>query len=266
MWTHFARHWGRATCVAIIAFAVAPGSGSAAQSARLRVGLVPEQLGKSTTIEFSFDIIAVGGGVPSPVTRIGIRYPKHLGIVTSGLGIASCTTTLLSESGPEGCPSRSLMGFGAATAEVELGGEIIEELATTAVFMAPLAEGNINLSFVVNGETPLAAELLFPGRLLPAAPPYGGDIAITVPLLESFPEGPDVALVKLRSTIGSLGLTYYQRIHHEFVPYRPSGIILPSHCPIHGFPFAVTFAFADGSHITSRAAVPCPHAPRRRGR
>lgn len=263
--TRAARRSGRAACIAVLALAVTPGGGSAAQSARLEVGLVPEHLGQPTTIEFGFDIVAVGGGVPSPVTRIDFRYPKHFGLVTSGLGVASCTATLLSTVGPEGCPSRSLMGFGTATAEVQLEGEIINELATTAVFMAPFAEGNINLAFYVNGNTPLAADLLFPGLLLPAAPPYGGNLAITVPLLESFPEGPDVALVKLRSTIGALGVTYYERIHHEFVPYQPSGIILPSHCPHHGFPFAVTFAFADRSHITRRATVPCPPAPRRRG-
>jgi hypothetical protein len=269
MWpraTRTARRSGRAACIAILVFAVASGTASAAQLARLEVGLVPEQLGQGTTIEFGFDIVAIGGGVPSPVTQIDLRYPKHTGIVTSGLGVASCTTTVLSELGPEGCPSRSLMGYGTATAEVQVGAEIIEELATTAVFMAPLAEGNINLAFSVDGETPLAADLLFPGLLLAAAAPYGGDLAITVPLLESFPEGPDVALVKLRSTIGPLGVTYYEHIHHRFVPYQPSGIILPSHCPSHGFPFAATFTFADGSHTRSRATVPCPHTPHLRHR
>jgi hypothetical protein len=270
MWPHITRAMrraGRAACIAALAFAVAPSSGLAAQSARLEIGLVPEQLGQGTTIEFGFDIVAIDGGVPSPVTQIDLSYPKHLGIATSGLGVASCTTTLLSELGHDGCPSRSLMGYGTATAEIQVGAEIIKEPAVTTVFMAPLAEGNINLAFYVSGETPLAADLLFPGLLLPAAPPYGGDLAITVPLLESFPNGPDVALVELRSTIGPLGVTYYQRIHHEFVPYQPDGIILPSSCPSHGFPFAVSFAFADGSHITSRATVPCPHSPgRRRGR
>jgi hypothetical protein len=231
----------------------------AAQTARLQVGLVPERLGQATTIEFGFAIARLGGGVPSPVTRIDLRYPAHFGIVTSGLGVASCTRALLEAAGPEGCPSRSLMGYGTATAEVQVGGEILQESATTDVFMAPLAEGNINLQFYVNGYTPLAAQLLFPGLLLPASAPYGGDLSITVPLLESFPEGPDVALVKLRSTIGPLGVIYYQRIHGKFVPYRPSGIILPARCPKRGFPFAVTFQFADGSTTTSRARVPCPH-------
>ena len=243
--------------------AAAPAAGWATQVSRLEVALLPERLGQGTTIKFGFRIAKIGGGVPSPVTRIELRYPKHVGIITSGLGIASCTHKLLEALGAEGCPSRSLMGYGTATAEVQIGSEAVQELATTAIFMAPLAEGNINLQFLVSGYTPLAAQLIFPGLLLPAARPYGGNLAITVPLLESFPGGPDVSLVKLRSTIGPLGVTYYERIHGKFVPYQPSGITLPSRCPKRGFPFAVTFTFADGTRTTSHASVSCP---RRGGR
>lgn len=241
--------------------AAAPASGRATQSARLEVALTPERLGQGTTIEFGFRIAKTGGGVPSPVTRIELRYPKHVGIVTSGLGLASCTPALLEADGAEGCPSQSLMGYGTATAEVAVDNEVLEELATTAIFMAPFAEGNINLQFLVNGYLPLSAQLIFPGLLLPATGPYGGNLAITVPLLESVPGGPDVSLVKLRSTIGPRGVTYYAHVHHEFVPYKPNGITLPSSCPKHGFPFAVTFTFADGSHTTSHTAVRCPKRP-----
>jgi hypothetical protein len=102
-------------------------------------------------------------------------------------------------------------------------------------------------------------QLIFPGLLLPATAPYGGkNLEITVPLLTTWPEGPDIALVRLRSTIGPLGVTYYERIHGKFVPYQPSGIILPSSCPRGGFQFSVTFTFADGTSTTSRASVRCP--------
>ena len=239
-----------------------PPKPSAAQSVHFEVGLVPERLGQGTTVEFAVQIGAVGGGVPSAVRRIELRYPRHIGIVTSGLGVASCTEALLDAAGLQGCPSRSLMGYGTAIGEVELNGEILREVGSTAIFMAPLAEGNVNLEFYVAGESPLAEELIFPGVLLPASPPYGGNLQISVPLLSTFPEGPDIALVKLRSTIGPLGITYYQRLHGEFVPYQPSGIILPTSCPTHGFPFAVTFTFADGTQTTSRTSVPCPPAGR----
>jgi len=253
-----------ACTVGLVLLAGVPCTASAVQTARLEVGLTPERLGQGTTIEFGFQVSKVGGGVPSPVTRIDLRYPKNIGIVTSGLGLANCTQALLETFGGEGCPSRSLMGFGTATAEVQVGGEeIVEEAATTGIYMAPLSGEGINLQFLVNGETPLAAVLVFPGRLLPAELPYGGDLEITVPLLESFPEGPYVSLVRLRSTIGPRGVTYYERLRGKFVPYQPSGITLPDRCPRGGFPFALTFAFADRTTMTSRERVPCPrhHQP-----
>ena len=237
----------------------------AGQTAKLGIGLSPERLGQGTTIKFAFAITATGGGVPSPVTRIELRYPKHFGLVTSGLGLASCTERVLEEVGPEGCPSQSLMGEGTAIAEVQVGDEpVLQEQAHTAIFMAPLGGENIHIEFMVNGYRPLGAELIFPGLLLPAAPPYGGDLSIPVPLLESFPEGPDVSLVKVRSTIGPLGLTYYEHRRGRFIPYTPSGIVLPPRCPAGGFPFSITFHFADGSSSTSDAKVPCPRTTRRR--
>ena len=259
--------WGarRAGPLALAVCMVLAAGAQARQTAKLEVGLSPERLGQGTTIKFAFAITATGGGVPSPVTRIELRYPKHFGLVTSGLGLASCTERLLEELGPEGCPSRSLMGEGTATAEVQVGDEErLQEQAHTAIFMAPLGGGNIHIEFMVNGNSPLSAQLIFPGLLLPAAPPYGGDLSIPVPLLESFPEGPDVSLVKVRSTIGPLGLTYYEHRRGKFIPYTPSGIVLPPHCPAGGFPFSTTFHFADGSRTTSDAKVPCPR-PRPRG-
>jgi hypothetical protein len=258
--SHVAR---RVAVIALILCAAAPAAAATSQSAHLEVGLVPERLGRGTTIEFGFHITANGGGVPSPVTRMELRYPKNLGIITSGLGLASCTQTVLESLGVEGCPSRSVMGYGTAVAEVQVGPQIIRELASSAIFMAPLAEGAITLQFFINGETPLSAQLIFPGQLLAASTPYGGNLTITVPPLESFPAGPDVSLVGLRSTIGPLGITYYQRLHGRLVAYQPNGITLPSTCPQHGFPFAISFAFADGTRTTSRTSVPCPKANRR---
>jgi len=234
------------------------GAAELAPVAHLHVGLVPEELGKGTTIEFGFTITGADGGVPPPLTRMELRYPDHVGIVTSGLGIASCKQILLEEEGVIGCPSRSLMGYGEATGEAVLDGEVLEESGQTAIFMAPLANEQINLEFYVNGETPLEDQLIFPGVLTTASPPYGGDLVITVPLLPTFREGPDIALARLHSTIGPLGVTYYERVHREFVPYRPNGIILPQSCPRGGFPFAVSFAFANGTNTTSHDYVRCP--------
>jgi hypothetical protein len=239
-----------------------PAASWAKQHTRLDVSLVPEHLGHGTTIKFGFQITASNGAIPSPVRQIDLRYPAHLGLITSGLGIASCTPALLEEQGIRGCPSRSLMGYGIATGEAEIGGEVIQEVGDTAVLMAPFTNEQINLEFYLEGASPLEAQLVFPGVLLPASRPYGGDLQIKVPLLSIVPEGPDIALVKLRSTIGPLGVTYWQRIHGQFVPYRPNGIILPPSCPLRGFPFAVTFTFNDETKTTSRLRVHCPRPKR----
>lgn len=227
-------------------------------SARLHVSLVPEQLGRGTTIEFGFVLTGTHGNLPPPVTTLSLLYPHGFGIVTSGLGLASCTTTELETFGMNGCPSRSLMGYGTATGAIVVEHEVVEEEALTAVFMAPFDNGEIALLFFLDAYSPLLAERIFNGRLQPARPPFGGALTIAVPLIESFADGPDVALVRLRSTIGPLGITYYDHIHGKFVPYQPSGIVLPHRCPIGGFPFAARFAFADGGELTARTTVRCP--------
>lgn len=227
-------------------------------SAALHVSLVPEQLGRGTTIEFGFVLAGPHGRLPPPVTALSLLYPHGFGIVTSGLGLASCTTTELETLGPSGCPSRSLMGYGTATGAIEVDHEVVDEEALTAVFMAPFDNGEIALLFFLDAYSPLLAERIFNGRLQPARAPFGGALTITVPPIESFADGPDVAIVRLRSTIGPLGITYYDHIHGKFVPYRPSGIVLPDRCPRGGFPFAARFTFADGGELTAHTTVRCP--------
>jgi hypothetical protein len=229
-----------------------------APSATLEVSLIPEQLGHGTTIDFGFHITGTQEAVPPPITRIALSYPAHFGVLTSGLGTASCTATVLELVGPIGCPSQSLMGYGTATGEIQTQEYVIEETANTAVFMGPFENGDITLQFFLDAVDPLSVERIFPGQLLPAPPPFGDALSITAPLIRSFPGGPDVSLVRFRSTIGPLGITYHDHLHHEFVPYHPNGILLPHRCPQGGFPFAASFTFAEGTTITADRKVSCP--------
>jgi hypothetical protein len=241
------------------ALALVPGSSRADTSATLHAALVPEQLGHGTTIEFGFDLAGPDGSVPQPVTTISLLYPRNFGILTSGLGHASCTARTLEVHGPSGCPSRSLMGFGTAIGAIQVGDEIVDEQALTSVYLAPFQHGEIALLFFLEAYSPLLEERIFNGVLESAPRPFGGGLTIDVPKIESFAEGPDVALVNLRSTIGPLGITYYERIHGHFVPYQPGGIVLPLRCPKGGFPFAARFTFADGHRLTATRKVRCPH-------
>jgi hypothetical protein len=247
-----------AALVALLACACLPAAAGAAQEVKLHASLTPERLGAGTTIAFAFTVSTTTGHVPSPLTGVELLYPANLGLATSGLGLATCTAQTLEELGPEGCPSESQMGYGTGLVEVPFGPEILQETATTRVFMANLNEGHLGLVFYAVGETPVAAEIVFPGLVLPASDPYGGDLSTTIPLVPTLPGAPDAAVVKLSTTIGPEHLTYYERVRGRYLPYHPRGIVLPRTCPRGGFKFAARFTFQDTTHAAARTAVPCP--------
>jgi hypothetical protein len=235
-----------------------PVTARAAQSATLDIALTPERLGAGTTIVLGIQIATTNNQAPSPLTALNLSYPANLGIATSGLGLATCALTVLETEGPAACPADSLMGHGSALIEVPFGPELIQETGSITTFMAPLQNGNLGLLFYAYGKTPIYAEPIFPGLVLPTIPPYGGRIDVNLPLIPSLPDGPDAALLRLRTTIGPLGLTYYERTHDRTIPYKPRGIVLPEHCPHNGFPFAAEFTFQDDTHTTAHTTVPCP--------
>lgn len=243
-----------------------PAAADAAQSVRLTATLTPEQLGQSTTIGFGFQITTAAGRVPPPLTAITVRYPGNLGIALSGLGLDICQPAALEASGLNGCPADSRMGYGTALAEVPIGPEILQETAQVTIFRAPEQNGHLALLLYATGVSPVDAQIVFPGLLLPAPAPFGGSVHVNVPLVPSVPEAPDVAVVKFSSTLGPQHITYYEHQHGKTIAYQPKGLILPNTCPHGGFPFAAEFTFLDGSRAHAHTAVACPHRIHRRHR
>jgi hypothetical protein len=238
-----------------------------APAVTLHAALTPEDLGGGTTIHFTFTLASSLGQVPSPPVAIDLLYPENLGIATSGLGLANCTVAILEADGPPGCPSNSVMGFGSGLVEVPFGPELLHEKARTTLFMAPLSEGHITLLFFAAGESPVSAALVFPGVVLPADAPYGGDLATTIPLVPSVPEAPDAALVKFTTTLGPSHVTYYEYARGRRIPYHPLGIRLPRSCPRGGFRFGGQFTFQNETQAVAYDTVPCPRtSPRKTGR
>jgi hypothetical protein len=246
------------SAVTILACACLPAAAGATQTVELHAALTPERLGAGTTIAFGFTVSATAGRVPSPLTGVELLYPANLGIATSGLGLADCTATILEEYGPEGCPSESQMGYGSGVVEVPFGPEVLHEATTTRVFMANLEQGHLSLVFYAVGVEPVAAQIVFPGLVLPASEPYGGDLSTTIPLVPTLPGAPDASVVKLSTTIGPERLTYYERVDGRYLPYHPKGIVLPRTCPHGGFKFAGRFTFQDTTNATAHTTVPCP--------
>ena len=62
-----------------------------------------------------------------------------------------------------------------------------------------------------------------------------GLLETTVPPVLSVPEGPDVALTQMQTTLGPSGLIYNERRGGKTVFFRPEGILLPRSCPRDGF-------------------------------
>lgn len=230
----------------------------AATSVRLKASLRPDVLGGETTVVFDFRITGSAGHVPSPLTRVDLSYPAHLGLALSGFGFAACSQRRLEEDGPSGCPHESLMGYGTATAEIPIGPLIVDESAHITIFRAPAEEGAIGLLFSAEASAPVFAELVFPGLLLPAEQPFGGHIIINVPIVPALPGGPNVAVTQLHSIIGPKSIVYDERVGDRTIHYRPKGVAVPTSCPRGGFPFAASFSFEDGTRAASRTAAPCP--------
>lgn len=243
---------------------LAPLPGAAAsQSVDLTATFAPKRLGSDTSVGFEFTITAHGQLVPSPLTGVELLYPQNLGIALSGLGIETCTPLTLEVRGAAGCPANSRMGYGEALAEIPVGGTIVREPATVQIVRGPTQNGHLALLFYADGETPTIAQLVLPGLLLPATPPFGGSIGIDIPLVPSFPEGPNVSVVSLKSMLGPPTLTYYERVRGRVVGYKPRGIVLPKTCPRGGFRFMATFRFLDGSSAVAATSVACPARARK---
>jgi hypothetical protein len=96
--------------------------------------------------------------------------------------------------------------------------------------------------------------------VLPAQAPFGGVLNATLPLVPSVTDGPDVALVRLQTTIGAKGIVYSERVKGKTIDFRPRGILLPKTCPRGGFAFAAHLTFQDSTRAGARAVVPCPRS------
>jgi hypothetical protein len=241
----------------------APSMSAAAETAKLEVRLVPERLGAATTIEFG---IQIGGGpgttgkIPAPLTEMDLTYPAGFQLGTSELGVESCSPAALQARGPKACPPDSRMGKGSALVEVPFGSEAIKEHADVEMFMAPVQAGQVRMLFYASGLSPVIAQLVFPAVLAPAPTPSEGALDTELPLVPTFPRASDISVLRFSSTLGPLGLTYYEQVHSRTVAYRPQGVVLPKRCPRKGFPFTAELRFAGGADVKALARAPCPRA------
>jgi hypothetical protein len=244
--------------VALVAGAWAASGANAAQSVKLHVAFHPNVLGAQTTITLAVRVRGPHGAPPPPVTSFDLRLPPDMGIAATNLGQANCQPAALIASGLEGCPANARLGFGTATAVVPLESQNVHETASLDAVMGPAAENRVEILWHLQADQPAFAQLVLPSVVEEGTAPYGEELAVQVPLVQAWPEGPDLALENFESSLGPAGLTYYRRVAGHSVPFHPRGIRIPPSCPHGGYGFAALMSFQDGTQSASTYHVPCP--------
>lgn len=255
----------RATATACLVATLASASATASAHAdsaippqvKFEVGFSPDRPDAQTTVSLGFSVRARPTElVPPPLTRIEIWLPPGMGLGTTNLGESTCTEATLTTSGVAGCPADAFMGLGQAMVETAVAGEIIREHLQIAILMAPAEHEHTTILYQTEGLSPVSSEIIFPGELLDATPPYGARVVTSVPLVSAWAEGPYVALTHVLTTIGPQGLTYYKRLNGKRVAYSPHGMVVPAVCPRGGYPFAARLTFLESAAYI-KGAVRC---------
>lgn len=252
---------------AALTCACSPPAQAEVEQATLRASFSPDRLGASTTIGFGFHLQTAAGLAPPPLQSVVLHMPAGLNYTLTTLGLSICQPAVLQAHGPAGCPPNSRVGSGSALVEVPFGTGSGHEIPEIQAVVGPSHDGNMVVLFYANGQTPVFAQLVFSGEVLPDSGVFGSQLATDVPQIPSVPNGPDVSIVEVSSTIGPAGLTYYKHVHGRLTPFKPLGVGVPEHCPKRGFPFTASFIFENGSTASASTTVPCPppvhHRPAR---
>jgi hypothetical protein len=226
---------------------------TAAPTVTLKASAVPipgfpgtgDVLGAGTEVEVQVTITGTEyGGFPSPVTGMSLYSPAGSGV--SSAGFPTCALSALEAGGPAACPQGSAAGpVGVGSGAVAFGGERVPENVTIQEFFAP----DDSLSFYVEGKTPASFQILEKAHWISAGAPFGKEVLVEVPLVETVPDGPDASILSFKVKVGAA----YRR-GKRVVSY----ITQPKRCPRGGFPMKMEVKFLNGETVTVSYAVPCP--------
>lgn len=248
----------RALAVVFAVCACFAGNAGAVQSVKLHVAFHPDIRGQPTTIALAVRVLGPRGNPPSPVTSFDLRLPTGMGIASTTLGQANCEPVALIASGLGGCPGNARIGFGTTNAVVPVGAESVHEIASLDAVMGPAMENRVEVLWYVQANRPVFAQLVLPSVVEEGRPPYGEELAVSVPLIQAWPEGPYLALETFDSSLGPAGLIYHRQVAGHTIAFRPRGIRIPQACPRGGYGFSALLSFQDGTHSTGAYRVPCP--------
>jgi hypothetical protein len=184
------------------------------------------------------------GGFPSPLVGLTIYAPS--GVEVSTKGFDSCAPAVLEADGPAGCPRSSRAGpTGEGLGVVSFGGERVNEKVSLQSFFAPTG----GLTFYAVGRTPTSFEILEKGYWSMASAPYGPELTVEVPLVETVPGADDASILSFKVKVGAA-----YRQGRKAVSY----ITLPKRCPKGGAPLKAELKFMSGETVKIAYRQPCP--------
>src|ERR1700685_443413 len=205
-WTSTRRVWAFALPVALLALVFVT-TAAAAPKVTFRTTPVPipgvpgtgDILGAGAEIEVQVTIAGTEyGGFPSPLVGMTIYAPSGVEVDTKGF--ASCVPAALEADGPAGCPRNSRAGpTGEGLGVVSFGGERVNEKVSLQSFFAPTG----GLTFYAVGRTPTSFEILEKGYWSMASAPYGPELTVELPLVETVPGADDASILSFKVKVGA---------------------------------------------------------------
>jgi hypothetical protein len=235
------------TILALAACAPLAAASTADTYASIAPSLSPNRLHAKAALTFAIQYSGGEFGVPTPLRRAVLRLPAGLSLEVPSL--RSCSAADLETRGGRGCPAQSVIGSGHALVEARLGAQTLTEKVTLRAFMGPPRNLQPTFEILADGHRPIGQQVVLTATAQPTHAPYGEELVMSIPPISTFPSEPDASIATFSLTIGLSG------------PHRPRHaptVIVPSHCPAGGLPFAAEFTYADGSHGNAFATSPCP--------
>ena len=226
-----------------------PSVASAARSVSFASMFSPiSRLGEGTsyTTELTLSGSEYHGHV-DPLTGLTVHLPAGVGL--SDAGFPTCSKFTIEQFTPAGCPAGSLAGpVGSLKLVLYFGTEAIEEDATVQAVFGPAGV----LYFFVEGGPPVQIEIIMEGHYVSDSSPYGQDLVLTVPTIETVPGAPDASITALTLNVGAT---------REESGVVFNSVSVPSTCPSGKFAWAGDAAFnGEASEPIGATETACPAA------
>jgi hypothetical protein len=216
-------------------------------TAYIEPSFFPDRLDAKSSLTFTIRYAGGEDGVPSPVRRSVLRFP--VGVSLDVPELRDCPLSRLRARGVGGCPPQSKLGYGNALVEVRAGSQTLTENVSMSIFLGAPRNLEPTLEILARGYTPFDERVVLIGSMLSDRPPYGQALSIVIPPIRTLTFEPDASIVKFSLVIGG------EHTEHQTAA---DAVLLPSSCPVGGFPFAAAFTYANGSSASAVASAPCP--------